>query len=92
VRDPFAVACRARDRLDWPAQKALVLIVAAQEDGAPAWSYAAELCAVLGIPEDAQEAIYRESLQHRESFGLSPLTDDGSTVDHGGTTTPQEAA
>lgn len=69
MRDPFAVACKARDRLGWPEQKALVLIVAAQADGLPAWSYAAQLCDVFGIPDDAQEAIYREVATHRETFG-----------------------
>lgn len=68
MRDPFAVACQAKDRLTWAQVKALGLIVAAQPDGMPAWSYAAPLLEVLGVPEDAQEGMYRESLEHRAVF------------------------
>ena len=67
MRDPFAVACKARNRLGWPEQKALLLIVASMPDGLPAWSYAAQLAAVFDTPEDAQESIYNEAATHRQT-------------------------
>lgn len=76
MRDPFAVACQAAPRLEWPHTKALLLVVASQPDGLPAWAYAAQLAAVLNVDEHTQEAIYRESLTHREHAegnGAHPL-------------------
>jgi hypothetical protein len=76
VRDPYAVGCKAKDRLGWAEQKALLLIVAQCPDGLPAWTYAAQLAAVLDVPEDAQEAIYREAVGHRETIeGHAARTD-----------------
>lgn len=65
MRDPFAVACQAKDRLGWAQVKALLLVVAMQPDGMPSWSYAAQLADVLGVDEHAQEAIFDEAQGHR---------------------------
>lgn len=68
MRDPFAVACRAQDRLGWPEKKALLLVVAQEPDGQAAAAYASQLAAVLGVDETTQEAIYREALDHRATL------------------------
>lgn len=65
MRDPFAVACQAQGRLPWPQVKALLLVVAQEDDGQPAASYAAQLAAVLGVDETTQEQVYREAVAHR---------------------------
>lgn len=67
MRDPFAVACKARDRLGWPEQKALVLVIAAQPDVDPvaAWAGASTLCDLFGIPEDVQATLHAEAQEHR---------------------------
>lgn len=68
MRDPFAVACKAQDRLGWAEVKALLLVVASQPDGLPAWSYAAQLAAVLDVDEQSQEAIHDEAEGHRQFY------------------------
>ena len=65
MRDPFAVGCKAQDKLGWPEKKALLLIVAQCPDGLPAWSYAAQLADVLGVDADEQEAVHAEAQGHR---------------------------
>ena len=65
MRDPFAVACKAKGRLGWPETKALLLVIAQCPDGLDAWAYAAQVADVLGVDEQTQEAVHAEAATHR---------------------------
>lgn len=68
MRDPFAVACKAQGRLGWPETKALLLVIAQCPDGLASWAYAAQVAAVLGVDEAAQEAVFLEAEGHRATL------------------------
>lgn len=68
MNDAFPIVCQLGAELDkrrdgWQKQKALVLLVAL----AGPWDAAAQLAAALGVPEDLQEAIYRESEEKKQT-------------------------